>query len=151
MNPLHSFEHRNGRKFTRTAEPQALTPSLLCAGALLLGVAVAIAQTSPTSSDLTVAGTRGRPVPREDRLREGTELIDQQGAFRMTGDRVTFFTDSGSGRFIVLENLALQRVARTIEDSPVPLDWTVSGVITEFHGDNFLLVRRVVLRNRRHD
>lgn len=150
MDPLHSFEQRSGQKFTRTAEPKVLTPSLLCAGALLLGVAVAIAQTSPASSNLTVAGARGRQLQREDRLREATEVMDQPGTFRMTGDRVTFFTELGSGRFVVLENLALERVVRALEDSPMPLGWTVSGVITEFQGDNFLLLHRVVLRNRRN-
>ncbi len=151
MDPLNSFEQRSCHKFTRTIEPQVLTPSLLCAGALLLGVAVAIAQTSPASSDPTVADTRGRPPQREDRLRQGTELIDQPGTFRMTGDRVTFFTELGSGRFVVLENMALERVVRAIEDSPTPPEWLVSGVVTEFQSDNFLLIHRVVLRNRRHD
>lgn len=148
MGPFDSYERRERREFARTAEPQIPTPSLLCAGALLLGVAVAMAQTSSASSHATAPGTPEQTVPSEDRLREGTELLDQPGTFRLTGDRITFFTDLGRGRFVVLENLALQRVGRAIEDNPDPLQWLVTGAITEFRGENFLLVHRAVLRNR---
>ncbi len=82
------------------------------------------------------------------RLREGTELVDQPGFFRMTGDRVTFYTDIGSGRFMSLENLNLERIARIITDNPQQLEWEVTGTITEYQGTNYLLIRRAVLRSR---
>ena len=73
----------------------------------------------------------------------------------MTGDRVIFFSTDGEAlsgdgkaRFVGLENLNLQRIARTIADNPVELQWGVTGTITEFRGANFLLVRRAVLKCR---
>ena len=50
--------------------------------------------------------------------------------------------------FVGLENLNLQRIARTIADNPVPLQWSVTGTITEYRGANFLFVRRAVLKRR---
>ena len=151
MGPLDSFEQRNRRAFTRTDDRQMPTPSLFCAGALLLGVAVAIAQTSGAPGNPSAGDVAEETQQKEDRLREGTELVDQPGTFRMTGDRITFFTELGRGRFVVLENLALERVGRAIEDNPQPLQWLVTGTITEFRGDNLLLIHRAVLRNRRSD
>ena len=82
------------------------------------------------------------------RLREGTDLVDQPGFFRMTGDRITFYADIGSGRFMSLENLNLERITRIITDNPQQLEWEVTGTITEYQGTNYLLIRRAVLRSR---
>lgn len=79
-------------------------------------------------------------------LREGTEIVDAVGQFRVTGDRVAFFTADGKGRFLVLENLNLQRIVRVLADSPIPLDWRVSGALTEYRGTNYLFVRSAVLK-----
>lgn len=80
------------------------------------------------------------------RLREGTELVDQVGRFQVTGDRVAFVADPGSQRFIVLENLSLERIARTLAERPQESQWKVSGTVTEFRGTSFLLIRRAILR-----
>ena len=82
---------------------------------------------------------------KEKRVREGTK-IDKTGYFRTTGDRVTFYVDDGKTRYRGLENLMLERIARTIEDSPGQLDWTVTGIVTEYRGANFLLVMHAVLK-----
>jgi hypothetical protein len=66
----------------------------------------------------------------------------------MAGDRVAFFPADGSGRFIVLENLNLQRVVQMITENPVLLDWKVSGTITEYRGSNFLFLRSAVVQSR---
>jgi hypothetical protein len=79
-------------------------------------------------------------------LREGTEWIDQRGQFRVTGDRVTFFPADGSGRLIVLENLNLQRITRVLSENAIPLDWKVSGLVTECRGSNYLFIRSAVLK-----
>ena len=63
----------------------------------------------------------------------------------MSGGRVLFFTADGKRRFVGLENLNLERVARTIAESPQTLQWSVTGTITEYRGANFLLVRRAIL------
>lgn len=84
----------------------------------------------------------------DDRIRQGTELTNQLGTFRLTGDRITFFTKLGKGRFVVLENLALERVAQMIEDNPQQLNWLVSGVMMEYQGANYLLIQRAVLKSQ---
>jgi hypothetical protein len=83
-----------------------------------------------------------------DRLREGTRLEGTLGTFKATGDRWTFFTAEGARRFGVLENLALERVERTIRENSQAVEWSISGVITEHQGVNYLLVTRAVLKTR---
>ena len=127
--------------------------ALFSMAGLLLGVALLEAQVSnPTEEDTA------QPAPAETtaksrlqgdrRMREGTEIVGQLGYFRLTGDRVTFFTDDGKGRFVVLENLNLERIARTITDNPEQLQWSVTGTITEYRGANFLFLRRAALKSR---
>lgn len=81
------------------------------------------------------------------RVREGTKLTNQAGFFRLTGDRLTFYTPDGQ-RFGGLENLGLERVAKMVAESPDPLEWSVCGTVTEYQGANFLLVSRVELKSR---
>jgi len=78
------------------------------------------------------------------RVREGTELVDQTGAFQIVGERVVFVAERNSQRFVALENLNLERIARTVASHPYPLQWRVSGRITEFRGNNFILVERAI-------
>jgi hypothetical protein len=78
------------------------------------------------------------------RLREGSK-VQTTGYFRTTGDRITFYADDGKKRYRGLENLMLERIGRTIEDSPGQLQWTVTGTVTEYRGANFLLVTHAVL------
>lgn len=126
----------------------------LGATALLLGVALASAPSSvATDADTThTAPALSREEPArlqlDRRIREGTEIFDQPGYFRTTGDRITFFTDDGKGRLVGLENLNLERVGRAIADNPEQLQWDVTGTITEYRGANFLFVRRAVLKSR---
>ncbi|HUY91810.1 MAG TPA: hypothetical protein VMV10_23915 [Pirellulales bacterium] len=74
--------------------------------------------------------------------REGTHLREERGRFESGGDRVTFIAADGKTRFVVLENLNLQRIAQILGGSADSLEWSVNGVITEFQGVNFLLVTR---------
>ncbi len=84
----------------------------------------------------------------ERRVREGTEVVGESGYFRITGKRVSFFTDDGKEQYIVLENLNLERISRVISDNPNHLQWRVTGTVTEYRGSNFLFVRRAVLKTR---
>lgn len=74
--------------------------------------------------------------------REGTQLREERGRFEFSGDRIAFITSETKTRFLGLENLNLQRIAQISGGSAESLEWTVSGVITEFQGTNFLLVTR---------
>ena len=70
---------------------------------------------------------------KQKRVREGTQ-IEATGYFRATGDRVTFYSEGGKTRYRSLENLTLERISRAIEDNPGQLEWTVSGLATEYRG-----------------
>jgi hypothetical protein len=82
------------------------------------------------------------------RFREGSKVTDELGEFQMTADRFNFHLQSDKRSIRVLENLSLERVARTLEDDPSPRMWSVSGVVTEFRGENYLLITRAVLKPR---
>ena len=128
---------------------------LLCAVVLLLHTTPASArdpdppqpQGTPAEAVVTEAQTRSQPAGQG--IREGTELINQPGYFAVTGDRVTFFTADGTGRFVGLENLNLDRIMQAIARHPAQLHWHVTGTITEYRGANFLLVRRAILASER--
>jgi hypothetical protein len=82
------------------------------------------------------------------RWREGSRLVDQTGSFKLAGERVIFTSADGKLRFDGLENLAIERIARTIGDSPDQLEWSISGLITEYRGANYLLVTQAVLKTK---
>jgi hypothetical protein len=82
-------------------------------------------------------------------LREGTKIVDRLGHFRITGDRVTFFTADGSRHFVGLENLNLERIARAIEEDSAQLQWSVTGTVTEYRGANFLTVECAILKGEK--
>jgi len=86
-------------------------------------------------------------------LREGTKIENKLGYFKVAGDRATFFTDDGERRMGGLPNLALERVVRIIEDHPrgARLMFLVSGQVTEFRGQNYLMLSRAVLKHSRRE
>src|SRR5688572_19810738 len=116
--------------------------------ALLLTAAIALGRLPPLPKQ--AIADEGSPAAAEatDRLREGTRFDGAMGTFKATGDRWTFFTADGTRRFGVLENLALERVERTIRENSHAVEWNISGVITEHNGINYLLVTRAVLKTR---
>lgn len=87
-----------------------------------------------------------KAVQPERRYREGTHLVDRIGRFKATGDRVTFYSREDGRQFPALENLALERVARVISETSDNLRWSVSGQVTEFRGQNYLLVTRAIVK-----
>jgi hypothetical protein len=91
-----------------------------------------------------LAASKARP--KQPRIREGTALVEQAGVFQTAGDRVTFLTSDDQRRFVVLENLQLERITRAVGDNVTPPQWTVSGTVTEFCGTNYLFVDWAVLR-----
>lgn len=123
-----------------------------CAAVLLLGAALTGALAPKGTDDdarrAASGGTHPKSAPPQPnlRVREGTEIVDQLGHFRITGGRVIFFTANGKRRYVGLENLNLERIVRTLADSPQPLQWRVTGTVTEYRGANFLLVRRAILK-----
>jgi hypothetical protein len=89
------------------------------------------------------AGVPGSAKPAE-RIREGTRLIDEVGTFQNLGDRLAF-VPAGNGNkdsYRVLENLALQRIAQSLDGARGQQSWIVSGTFTEFRGANYLLITK---------
>ena len=84
----------------------------------------------------------------ETRLREGSQIENELGLFHDTGDRIIFQPRDTDLEFQALENLALERVSRVLDETPTPRLWSVSGMVTEFKGGNYLLVKRAVLKSK---
>ena len=81
------------------------------------------------------------------RMREGVVLTDVTGTFSALGDRILFQQAGQEHTLGVLENLALERVWKMLDDTR-DRQWNVSGTVTEYRGSNFLLLHRAVLRSR---
>ena len=84
------------------------------------------------------------------RQREGSQLVDSVGYFKLTSDRATFYPADTEQHFQGLENLNLERIALLVGENPDRLDWIVSGTLTEYRGANYLLVTKAVLKNKQH-
>lgn len=79
-------------------------------------------------------------------LREGTLLEDVQGRFTQSGDR-TMFLEEGTNRSTkCLENLWLQRIVSS-QKSDRKVTWKVTGKVTEFEGENYLIIE-IASKNR---
>jgi hypothetical protein len=89
----------------------------------------------------------GTPQSTTVRMREGVELADRVGHFKLSGDRATFYAAEGGARLVGLENLNLERVVRSVSENP-DQQWKVSGVVTEFRGGNYLLITRAIMLNK---
>ena len=86
-----------------------------------------------------------------NRQREGTQIKDQEGYFRTTGDGLIFHLRESEERYAALENLALERIGKVMNDRhdhPEQLTWIVSGFFTEYRGSNFLFITHAVLENK---
>jgi hypothetical protein len=115
---------------------------LMCAGAILLGIALAGARTSPTHE--TGAPPSASPSDAPMTLLEGTELREEPGVFQLSGDRQTFVPAGKKQRFTILENSVLERVAQSLLNNPLPQQWIVSGTVTSYRGNQYLLLARAV-------
>ena len=82
------------------------------------------------------------------RLREGTRLKDVVGRFRQSGDSLVFI-DGENRELGGLPNLNLERVARMLQsvEEPESVSWSISGTVTEYSGQNHLLITRAIFRS----
>ncbi|MGL6226550.1 MAG: hypothetical protein ACRC10_07985 [Thermoguttaceae bacterium] len=107
-----------------------------------------------TDRDANRPGLRGKDTQslepsekitvKKKRLREGTVFKDKRCIFRSVGTRVYLFSEDESERFCCLENLNLERVMQAIATSPTRIIWSVTGMYTEYQGDNYVQIQRVV-------
>jgi hypothetical protein len=101
----------------------------------------------PTSSYLA-RDREKQSAENKQRLREGTKITNRLGRFRQSGDRATFVTENRI-ELGGLPNLSLERVVRMLKnvDEPESIWWSVSGLVTEFSGRNYLLIERAVYKS----
>jgi hypothetical protein len=112
----------------------------------VLGAEASVSK-SPTSD--AVVGSEQHRL----RQREGTVLKNVEGIFKPTGDGATFeYVDKTienndkKTKCTALANLMLERVAQVLREMPDANEWVVSGEIYEFRGENYLLIKRAVLK-----
>jgi hypothetical protein len=121
--------------------------ALMCAGALLLGVALAGARSTASNGNDPGLGTSGiANVDVGDKnstkllpLSEGEEFQNRIGRFSIRNSRIVCTID-GKQNLTVLENQTLGEVAKKIAGSSTASPWSISGKITEFQGKYFLLL-----------
>jgi len=119
----------------------------LAAMLMALGLVCAFGAEPSDSRTPAPRGDLARSQSGQPRIREGTEIADQIGYFKLVGGRLVFFTGKDGQGFVGLENLNLERIARDVANHPEPLPWRVTGTVTEFRGNNFLLVERAILKS----
>lgn len=83
---------------------------------------------------------KSAPTTTAVNMREGAVLPESVGSFKIVGERIQFVESETGRSFKCLENLMLQRIYQTIADNPSPATWIITGKITEYRGDNFLIV-----------
>ena len=90
---------------------------------------------------------------KKKREREGVSITAVKGIFKEAGDRFTFYpTKEGrpTNRFyVILENLALERINRIYTEGGQERFWTVSGRLTEYRGSNYLMISKATLLRKR--
>ena len=122
----------------------------VAAGAARLVAQPAGAPAPPPSPAPQEAGVE-TPPPGIDvaglRLREGSQLTDRLGRFYQSGDALTFI-DEDNREIVGLANLNLERIIRTLKavEDPEKVWWSISGTITEFSGNNYVLISRATYK-----
>lgn len=79
----------------------------------------------------------------QEKHREGMRLSGVTGTFQDSSRRWVFTADGDGPAYKVLENLPLERIARAIGEDPQDKRWKVSGTLTEYYDDNYLLIDRI--------
>jgi hypothetical protein len=102
-------------------------------------LAVFLASAKEPAASIKRPGEHGR-------LREGSKLVNVQGRMELVGDQATFTPAEGSESFRLLENLALERINQILSDSRDKSQWEISGMVTEYRGNNYLLVTKAVIK-----
>lgn len=88
--------------------------------------------------------TRSTTETKHQLRREGEMIVRQPGRFVEVGRRWLFTSEEARLHVRVLENLALQRIDQAMRQNAEDNQWTVTGVLTEFGDENYLLLRAVV-------
>ena len=139
-----------------TALDRAPMAGLLCAVAILFGVASAWSRSAATSSSGKTSPEDTVPVKAADHgaklqddlrpgVREGGEIVSQIGYFQPAGNRLAFVSADDKSHFVALENQNLERVSQAIAENG-QLQWIVSGTISQYRGEDFIFLSRAELK-----
>ena len=125
----------------RTLRTLAITAAIAS-----ISFAAANSQDSAPATASTGAEESEGSSDQDFRLREGMKFVDRIGELNESGGRISFRQDGQSQSLLLLENLALERVSDDLDQTG--RKWSVSGIVTEFKGSNYLLLQRAVLKAR---
>lgn len=121
--------------------PMQFTPS--ARWWLLLIFAVALTAGAPDVVGTEASDNRAHSSGAAVELsREGTKVAGLVGTFHQAGRRWIFTVDEDSTAYRLLENQSLERIVRAIEEDPQDVHWKVSGELTEYMDENFLLLAK---------
>ena len=76
-------------------------------------------------------------------LRERSRLLDRRGIVVRGANRLQFLCDDGAPPMTLLENRLLERIEQVLRHADRSPKLQVSGVVTEYHRRNYLLLTRV--------
>lgn len=104
----------------------------------------------PVTDKASGPGTVGPAAPRVNVIREGTFIFDRTARLThaQNGEsELTFESDGKALRdppMLILPNLKLQQMEDQVTAASRDLKFRVSGMVTEYHGRNYVLIERVV-------
>jgi len=76
------------------------------------------------------------------RLREGHRFENLTAMIQITETERFLATIEGDKNFLVLDNLALERIAEAMRVDSTDNRWVLTGRVTEFRGQNYVWVER---------
>ncbi len=81
-------------------------------------------------------------------IREGTRIADLPAVCRSSGERLLVSFGEQTNPIVALENLASQRILKSVLDDSADDRWIVGGQITEFQERNYVLLDRVIRQSK---
>ncbi len=144
-----------------TALDRAPMAGLICAAAILFGVTLAWTRSAamPNTGKTALGNEHVEPMPtipgknyramiRKSAFARGVKSSTKLVIFMQPAIAWPLCRPIINAAFIALENRNLERVAQAIAENAKQLEWIVSGTISEYRGENFLLVNRAELKSR---
>lgn len=119
----------------------AAGPRWACGISLAVGLTIALPSRSHVSA-AHPAGLATANLALEGKQREGTRVNGLVGSLTHAARRWTFTSEAGDITYRILENQSLERIVKAIQEDPEDIHWKVSGQLTEFLDENFLLIER---------
>lgn len=122
------------------------SPSIIAFGLFLGSAAIVNLQAENTEQDRSNRKSQ-ESVGRISR--EGTKVKSQRAVCRLSGDRLSIQFAGSKDSIGALENLSAQRIVQAIEEDAGDTNWVVSGTLTEFQNNNYILLERVMRHSSR--